>query len=322
MSSPTHNYPAWHLEARSLFETQFRDHLENYIDGPLAPAVLDAVIPGRRVRPSLFYAFWKCSRGHYPSTVEALPAIALELFHSASIIVDDIADGELTRRDKAPLYRLYDVDTAILASHYLVAKGYEALLAHPYGVRLLTTWTNCYATAAGGQFTSLQRLGTFTLGEQQQRSLDKTVPFFGFIAKALNVCLAEDEKDLCRVMQQLGWCFQVSNDVVDLVCFSSLGRHDPQSEYTLSTSYLVPLLAQEGYVHPDEVCARITYDRYLEISNSAQQMIGSTTTFLPNLFQTVLQEIANAEISECRRQLAIEFVQQTTKPSFWIHPHD
>lgn len=316
-----HQYPKWFVEARDAFEADFQIHSAECTSEPIGPAICDAINPGRRIRPTLYYALWKCSRGEYPTTTEILPAIGAELFHSASIIIDDIADHELTRRDKAPLFRLYDVDTAVLVSHYLVAKGCEAILRHPHGSSLSAIWMSCYIAAVGGQFMDLRRSTSLSLTEQHAQSLNKTLPFFTFLAQSLNICLGKQREDLLKVMGHLARCFQVSNDVVDLVYFDSLGRHDSASIYLLPPSFLIPALVEQGQVHAHEVCSGITYQRYLEISRAAQTLVGGTESFLEELFQSAWNVIEKAEILTCERKVARDFVKETTKPSFWLHYH-
>ena len=321
LSHLTHQYPRWYVEARDAFEPDFQAHVRKWAAEPIASAIYDAINPGRRVRPTLYYALWKCSKGTYPAITEILPAIAVELFHSASIVVDDIADGELTRRNKAPLFRLYDVDTAILVSHHLVARGCEALLRHPRGSELSIIWMGCYALAIRGQLMNLRRFASLSLAEQQVQSLNKTLPFFSFLAQSLNICLEKPGEDLLEILRHLGWCFQVSNDVVDLVSFESLARHDSSSIYLLPPSFLVPVLVEEGQVQTHEVCSRITNDRYLEISLAAQTLVGRTDSFLQTLFQSACEAIEKAQILSCERNIAVDFVKETTKPSFWLHYH-
>ena len=155
-SGHLHAYPQWFRTAREACERDIQEVVRTRIhpEALCNPAVA-AIFPGRRIRPTLYYSYWRAVRGTLPTEVHILPALALELFHAASIIVDDLADQELTRRNKLPLYRHYDADTAILTSHYLVATGYELLAHHPQGASLSACWTKAYSQAAQGQYSDI-----------------------------------------------------------------------------------------------------------------------------------------------------------------------
>ena len=61
---------------------------------------------------------------------DVLPAaLAVELFHTASLIADDLPcmDNEKMRRKKPALHRIYGESTALLASYTLIALAYEKI---------------------------------------------------------------------------------------------------------------------------------------------------------------------------------------------------
>jgi hypothetical protein len=317
-----HQYPNWSVQASNTFEADYRSYLHSWSIAPeLKQTVLDATIPGRRIRPTLYYALWKCRHGSYPENPDNLPALAIELFHTASIIVDDIADQEVSRRNKIPLYRLYDLDTAILTSHYFVAKGYRTLLDSPSGLNLSSIWTQCYTSIVTGQSFDLVRAASLTIHKQQRHALEKTVPFFSFIASTLNIVAEEARPGLVQMLEMLGECFQISNDVIDLMYLESAGRYDESSRYRLSPSHLIPRLVDSYIVSEDEVIKILPYKRLLEISRAAQQLIGDPQSYLENLFGPVCATIYKINLFPCERDIALDFIEQTTKPSFWLHYH-
>lgn len=322
-SIPRHLYPDWHIQARDAFERVYQYYLsQSIVPSTLKAAFIDAITPGRRIRPTLYYALWKCYTDNFPSESESLPAIAIELFHSASIIVDDIADQEISRRNKTPLYLLYDIDTAILVSHYLIARGYEALLKHINGERLSASWTSCYTSIIIGQSFDLKRDASISLAEQQRRSLEKTSAFFSFIAQAINICSGRKGSDLLNILERVGECFQVSNDIVDLALLESIGRHDKSLNYRLPPSYLIPLLIKSALIDENEVHISLPYERHLEISKAAQRIIGNIDSYLENLFNPTCESIKQADILPCERDIVIDFIRETTKSTFWLHNHD
>lgn len=101
---------------------------ELFSDGSrLAEACLYALqMGGKRFRPALMYLIAE-SLGKGQDITDG--AIAVELFHTASLIADDLPcmDDEVERRGKAPLHKVYGEDTALLATYAMIAEGYAAL---------------------------------------------------------------------------------------------------------------------------------------------------------------------------------------------------
>jgi geranylgeranyl pyrophosphate synthase len=89
---------------------------------------------GKRSRPFITLAVYDALRGA-PGTVAAerlvLPdavkriALAIEAFHKASLVHDDIEDDDTFRYGRATLHRQYGVGTAINVGDYLIGLGYR-----------------------------------------------------------------------------------------------------------------------------------------------------------------------------------------------------
>jgi geranylgeranyl diphosphate synthase, type I len=65
-------------------------------------------------------------------------AVALELFHNVSLIVDDILDRSRLRRGKATLHCRFGNLPALMAAGYLSASVFQLVASDPYSVRLLS----------------------------------------------------------------------------------------------------------------------------------------------------------------------------------------
>lgn len=57
-------------------------------------------------------------------------ALAIELFHTASLIADDLPsmDNDELRRDRPSLHKVFGEDVALLASYALIGEGYECVI--------------------------------------------------------------------------------------------------------------------------------------------------------------------------------------------------
>lgn len=250
-----------------------------------------------------------------------LPALAIELFHAASIIVDDISDGEDRRRDKLPFFRLYDQNIAVVLSHFLMAEGGRLLAQHPDSSILLEAWSRAYAEAAEGQALDLRWFRSFNKLEHQRLSLRKTSAFFGFIGDAIATTGHDERGELGDRLREIGECFQISNDVVDLLYFGRSGRHNPSKSYVLRPSYLVPRLIDAGLLDRKHVFESLPFLAHQQISEAARQLIPDAHQFLLRLFEPLNNRLETSCLIQGHRQILSEFVAQTTRPSFWLHTH-
>jgi geranylgeranyl pyrophosphate synthase len=78
-------------------------------------------------------SFKACTRGketrkQYQDSLEG--TVGIELAHGASLVHDDIIDGNLERRGKAAFHVKVGVDKAILTGHKMLVTGFDLALKH------------------------------------------------------------------------------------------------------------------------------------------------------------------------------------------------
>lgn len=91
---------------------------------------------GKRFRPALVMMVAKGVGYNADATYAAL---AVEFFHTASLIADDLPsmDNDDLRRDKPSLHKKYDEATALLVSYALIAAGYQFITKNAEALRQL-----------------------------------------------------------------------------------------------------------------------------------------------------------------------------------------
>ena len=84
---------------------------------------------GKRLRPRLCRAAFRVAGGGMPAAgkIDAL-CEAVECFHKASLIHDDIQDGDEARYGRPTVWKEHGVAVAIAAGDWLVAYGYELII--------------------------------------------------------------------------------------------------------------------------------------------------------------------------------------------------
>ena len=259
-------YPSWLRESFIFFETEFKQTIRtlDFHNTAINDVVNIAIFPGRRIRPSLYCAFWKIIDGCYPDLSHLFPAIALEIFHSASIVIDDIIDKEESRRNKPILFKLIGEDQSLLASHLLVSLGNKILTKSSKSKKIIDFWNSSYKRATIGALTDIYNLPNMPIKERCDQSLYKTIPFFEFIGKCHLTYLHLND-DYIKLFSLLGKTFQTSNDIFDFYHLDTSKRYSSDKSYRLNHSVLVPSLVELEIISESEVLQFLTYSRLLEI---------------------------------------------------------
>ena len=195
---------------------------------------------GKRFRPALVWMVADALESSYDVTPAAL---AVEYFHTASLIADDLPcmDDELERRGSPALHRAFGEATALLASYALIAEGYAALgrngeLFRKAGgsndARVLALIlehagrTTGIEGASGGQYLDLYPPEE-TLAVYKETVLKKTISLFemSFIFGWLfGGGSPERIEEVKKAAYHYGMAFQIADDFGDLEKDQSLGR--------------------------------------------------------------------------------------------------
>ncbi len=94
--------------------------LSEHVSSPFAAPLMEFVSGGKRVRPVLLYLSYEaCGGGADPDPDPA--AAAVELIHTASLIHDDLIDGDQVRRGKLAFHMRFGRNLAILVSDFVLS---------------------------------------------------------------------------------------------------------------------------------------------------------------------------------------------------------
>lgn len=196
--------------------------------GPVQEAMRYAVLGGgKRIRPVLSLRVAAMLNNRTPMAARA--AAAVELFHCASLIVDDLPamDNEMERRGQPAVHVRFGEPSALLAAFGLVALAARSVLelSIPQGAlpqlvqfqkRLLKT-LDCGGLIAG-QARDLSLRGEESLCARAAVNEMKTVPLFELAAEAgmlgaeLN---GEERQRVRRFGREFGRAFQLIDDLLD-----------------------------------------------------------------------------------------------------------
>ncbi len=181
---------------------------------------------GKRLRPTLVILAAKLFGDTNQSTIHA--AIALELLHTASLVHDDVVDYSLERRDSPSVNERWGNKVAVLSGDYMLA----ASLMHVSHARNLDM---LQPIAFIGQQLSDGELLQLTISQQSKISETeyfrivkrKTASLFAVCMEvgALSVNADQNSIDhLKRYGENLGFCFQIRDDIFDYYQNSDIGK--------------------------------------------------------------------------------------------------
>jgi geranylgeranyl pyrophosphate synthase len=177
---------------------------------------------GKRWRPFLLACTYSALRDGttgFPEDVRKL-AIAVECFHKASLVHDDIEDGDDLRYGSPTLHKQFGIPVAINAGDLLVGEGYRRIAStQNHTVELLRIASANHRTLCIGQGEELN--GTsgnhpFTSTELIEVFRRKTAPAFG-VSLLLGAVAADADAELLETLQSfsgsLGIAYQIRDDL-------------------------------------------------------------------------------------------------------------
>jgi geranylgeranyl diphosphate synthase type II len=187
---------------------------------------------GKRFRPAIVYLIGDAlaqskEKGDCLGMEEG--ALAVEFFHTASLIADDLPcmDDDLERRSHPTLHHAFDEATAILATYALIAAGYDQIRLGAQkskrseicslAIEIASLNTGIWG-ATGGQYNdlfppSITEEVILDIIDKKTGTLFEISFAFGWLFGGGDLCLLGAIKQAAR---SFGRAFQISDDILDL----------------------------------------------------------------------------------------------------------
>ncbi len=197
-----------HIEAAFVVEGQLMGEVAAYVGRA----------SGKMLRPALVSLasdlFGYDSDAHH----DALLGAAIELFHTATLLHDDVIDKAPVRRGQPTVNAKWGDDVAILFADYLYATSFDYALEvlDPEVVRVLSKTTQ---RMTEGEMLQIERRGTWlTVDDYHQIIKSKTAYLFS-ASTGLGAMIAgakgEDVERLFAFGLHFGMAFQITDDALD-----------------------------------------------------------------------------------------------------------
>ena len=178
-------------------------------------------IGGKRLRPRLCLTTYSLYKdGFTPEILE--PAAGLEVFHSFTLIHDDIMDRSPLRRGVDTVWKKWNPDTAILSGDVMCIDSYSRIARGPREVMapLMELFSRTAAQVCEGQQYDME------FESRETVSMDEYIRMIGLKTGVLIACAAkmgaliagtpgEDCDNLYDYGFNLGLAFQIADDYLD-----------------------------------------------------------------------------------------------------------
>lgn len=178
-------------------------------------------IGGKRIRPRLCLTAYSLFKDSFSEEILA-PASAIEVFHSFTLIHDDIMDKADVRRGVPTVYRKWDENTAILSGDVMSIESYKLIAKAPAAVlpQVLSLFSQTAAEVCEGQQYDMD------FENMQHVPMDAYMKMIGLKTAVLIACAAKmgaiiggASQEQCELLYKygydLGLAFQVADDWLD-----------------------------------------------------------------------------------------------------------
>lgn len=178
-------------------------------------------IGGKRIRPRLCLTTYNLFSDNIDNQI-IYPALALEIFHSFTLIHDDIMDRSDTRRGCPTVYRKWDENVAILSGDAMEILSYRYLSAasEKFLPQAMDLFTDTAVQVCEGQQLDMdfEYAPFITMDDYLQMIGLKTAVLIACAAK-MGAILAGQSESVCKAVYdygyQLGVAFQITDDYLD-----------------------------------------------------------------------------------------------------------
>ena len=220
------------VQLEPFLEKTYEDIQKKIMEMITDQKILNILEGGKRLRPLLgSLSFKVCTGGketpeQYQKVLEG--SVGVELAHGASLVHDDIIDGDLDRRGEPAFYIKSGIDNAILIGHKMLTIGFDLAVKH--GEKIAKLYVDAWSGTLEGQLSEVN-FNSKDLNDAEisadskffqiySQIIDlKTATLFSAACKAAAVW-AKSSNEIAAILgdygREVGFAYQLADDLVDL----------------------------------------------------------------------------------------------------------
>ncbi len=216
------------MELIQNYQTQFKTHLLKYIQSIYTKQPKELYQPieyiltasAKHIRP--VFCLLSCELYGKTSRSALNAALSIELFHTFSLIHDDILDNSNIRRGKKAIHKKWDTGIAILSGDTLLIESFKLLAKyHPtISNSLLKTMTKASTEICEGQQNDMnfEKLKFISSHQYIEMIRKKTAVLLGTAFQMGTIIAninATEQKKVYTIGENIGIAFQIMDDYLD-----------------------------------------------------------------------------------------------------------
>lgn len=205
----------------AAYEVEFRKLLKSNV------FIIDKVVQyiiankGKRLRPILVILTSKLHNGQALDSRNLQAAAIMELFHTATLVHDDVVDGSNQRRGMPSINSIWKNKVSVLMGDYLFSKALLAMLSLK-SMRAYQIISETAERMAQGELLGVERSKDFWMDEKVYFQLiaDKTASLLAAACQLGAVASTDNEQDITAMKdfgENLGIAFQIRDDLLDML---------------------------------------------------------------------------------------------------------
>ena len=249
---------------------------------------------GKRIRPLILVLSCETFGGKFEGAVDA--AVAVEILHNFTLVHDDIMDNANTRRGKETIHKKWDVSTAILVGDELIGLSYRSLLKTRSRriddvVRSFTDGVIevCEGQAFDKEFETDDNVSMNDYFLMIKKKTAELIRISSVIGSIIADASSEDIKGISTYSQNLGFAFQIQDDLLDVIAVESeFGKKIGGDIHEKKKTYL--------YLKALELCGNDERKRLIKLYSSNDLRNDTTGDIIDIYMRSGAVESAKAEI--------------------------
>ncbi len=223
------------LNLEQFFETTKIDLEKKIISTVKDQEIVNILQSGKRLRPLVQQLCFKvCTGGRetpykYLRSIEG--SVAIELAHTASLVHDDIIDGDKTRRGRPSFHVKRGIPKALLIGHRMLSTGFNIALSH--GEKIAKLYVDTWDEVLNGELKEVD-YNASDVDENNGFGISSKSKIFKEYFKIINMKTASLFSSACKAGaieadatgpileiladygREIGLAYQLSDDLVDL----------------------------------------------------------------------------------------------------------
>ncbi len=201
---------------------------------------------GKRMRPLLHLVFAQLFGYQGNSSISV--AAAIEFFHTATLLHDDVIDESSMRRGKEAAHKKWSNKYAILVGDFLFSQAFQLMISTE-SIEVLNILSKAASIISEGEVKQLNNLNNIDLTEEEYTDViqSKTAELFAVACETAAV-IADQTQEMQAASYKfginLGISFQIMDDILDYTSVNlgkDLGKDYEEGKVTLPVILLSKL---------------------------------------------------------------------------------